>query len=92
MIDQADRLESNPMPTNRKRTPRSRKVSSLTIGERNFLLDQNEPLDDPWDDPCWLTDKQRQELWERNREWVLQWWEENKPAGTRPPAEKLFKS
>lgn len=71
------------MATNRKRTPRSRLVSSLTPGEINYLYDRNDPSKDVWDDIVWWSKPERKGLWISNRDEVMDWWLGNKPC-TRP--------
>jgi len=71
------------MPTNRKRTPRGRKVSTLNQGAINWLYDRQEPLENPWHDWFFMTKAEIEALWAGNRDEVLTWWIENKPC-TRP--------
>lgn len=71
------------MATNRKRTPRSRKTSSLNQGEINWLYDLDEPLENPWNEHIFMTTIELEELWNRNRDYVLMRWIDNRPC-TRP--------
>ncbi len=71
------------MPTNRKRTPRSRKIPSLNKGEINWLYDRDDPLENKWTDCLFMTKEGREALWSHNRKDVIEWWIENRPC-TRP--------
>jgi hypothetical protein len=71
------------MPTNRKRTPRSRKVLALNPGEINFLYDRDDPLGNPWMGRHFMTKEEIKALWVHNRDEVLKWWADNHPC-TRP--------
>ena len=72
------------MPTTRKRTPRSREVSTLNQDEINWLFDL------PKGKPTLRffirsKSKEIEKLWRDNRTDVLSWWVQNKPC-TRPTA------
>ncbi len=68
------------MPTNRKRSPRSRRDNGLAPDQHAWLFDRFLPRN-LWE--ILATKEDRQHLWEKNRRIVLEQWTEEQPC-TRP--------
>ncbi|MBU5635492.1 hypothetical protein KOM00_01965 [Geomonas sp. Red69] len=72
------------MATNRKRTPRSRLVPSISPECFNWLCDmQHGPQGPSWKDRFFLMPEEVRQLWLDNKDQVVAWWIKAFP-GTRP--------